>query len=271
MPNTLDGVVLLGWMEKSDAVACLQTQCWFDPQLTNEQGEALWQPYRTAVEQLPARQLQAPQRLPIPRNAQTLVNDFRARTRGPEVLDVINIDPRSLAIYQFYVAVDRADHHAQSLGNNAWARTCLQLDRPVSQLPIRVEDNAIKITVPHGEHTFALRPDGAVRIQQTGGFISVCEINGRTILKAGYHRSFALTRAAMNAPDASEKSLLVALTATAPPQLSPQFPTQGLRTTVLGAFPPVFSDFFNESLAMRVKLRRKRYEYHVKFEQVDDL
>lgn len=271
MPNTLDGIVLLGWMEKSDAVTYLQTQCWFDPQIANEQAEALWQKHRNAVEQLPVRQLQAPQRLPIPPDAQALVNDFRTRTRGPEILDVINIDPRSLAIYQFYVAVDRADHHARSLGNNAWARTCLQLDRPVSQLPIRMEDNAIKITVPHGEHMFALRPDGAFQIQQTGGFISVCEIKGRMILKAGYHRSFALTRAAINAPDASERSLLVALTATAPPQLTPEFPTQGLRTTVLGDRPPVFSDFFTESLAMKVKLRRKKYEYHVRFELVDDL
>jgi hypothetical protein len=258
-------------MAKDEAIACLQTQCWFDPQLSDAQAEALWQPYRIAVEQLPERQLQTPQRLPIPRHAQSLVNDFRARTRGPEVLDVINIDPRSLAIYQFYVAVDRADHHAQCLGNNDWARTCLQLDRPVSQLPIRLENNAVKVVVPHGEHTFALRPDGAFQIQQTGGFISVCEINGRMILKAGYHRSFAVVRAAMNAPEASDTSLLVALTATAPPQLSAQFPTQGLRTTILGSRPPLFSDFFDSSLAMKVKLRRKKFEYHIRFEQVDDL
>jgi hypothetical protein len=165
-------------------------------------------------------------------------------------------------IYQFYVAVDRANQHAQNIGNNDWTKACLQLDRPISQLPIRLEDNAIK---------FALRPDGAFQIQQTGGFICVCEINGRMILKAGYHRSFALARAAMNAPEASDTSLLVALTATAPPQLSPQFPTQGLRTTVLGSRPPLFSDFFNSSLAMRVRFRRKKFEYHIRFEQVDDL
>jgi len=271
MPHTLDGVVLLGWMEKDEAITCLQTQCWFDPQLSNDQAEALWRPYRTTVEQLQERQIEALRRLPIPRGAQAIVDDFRFRTRGPEVLDVINIDPRSLAIYQFYVALDRADQHARSIGNNEWARTCLQLDRPVSQLPIRLENNTMKITVPHGEHQFGLRPDGAFQIQQTGGFISVCEINGRMILKAGYHRSFALARAAMNAPEASDTSLLVALTATAPPQLSPQFPTQGLRTTVLGSRPPLFSDFFDSSLAMKVRLRRKKFEYHIRFEQVDDL
>ncbi len=271
MPQTLDGVVLLGWMEKEEAVTYLRETCWFDPQLTIEQAEALWAPYRIAVEQLPEREVEAPPRFPIPPAAQAVVNDFVARTRGPEVLGVIKIDPRLLAIYQLYVAVDRADHHAQNIGNTDWARTCLQLDRPVSQLPIRMDGNAIKVSVPHGEHILALRPDGAFQIQQGGAFISVCEINGRMILKAGYHRSFAFARAMMNALEASEKSLFVALTATAPPQLSPQFPTQGLRTTVLGSRPPLLSDFFNLSLAMEVKLRRKKYEYHFRFEQIDDL
>jgi hypothetical protein len=134
-----------------------------------------------------------------------------------------------------------------------------------------MEDNAVKVTLPHGEHMLGLRPDGAFEIQQGGGYVCVCEINGRMVLKAGYHRSFAFARAAANAPDAKDKSLLVALTATAPFQLSPQCPTQGLRTTVLGSRPPLFADFFDDSLAMTVKLRRKKYEMHVRFEQVDDL
>jgi hypothetical protein len=42
VPQTLDGVVLLGWMEKAEAVTCLLEACWFDPQLTHPQAEALW-------------------------------------------------------------------------------------------------------------------------------------------------------------------------------------------------------------------------------------
>jgi len=271
VPQTLDGVVLLGWMEKNEAIACLRETCWFDPQLAIPQAEALWEQYRQAVEELPERQVQSPVRLPIPHSAQAWVRQFLARHRGPEVLDVINIDPRGLVIYQLYVAVDRADHHAQNIGNNHWTETTLQIDRPVSQLPIRVEGNIVKVNLPHGEHVLGLRPDGAFQIQQGDGYVCVCEIQGRMVLKAGYHRSFAFVRAVMNALEANDTSLLVAVTATAPPQLSLQFPTQGLRTMVLGSRPPLFSDFFNDSLAMMVKLRRKKFEAHIHIEQIDDL
>jgi hypothetical protein len=205
--------------------------------------------YHHAVEQLPERQVQPPTRLPIPRSSQRWVNQFLTRHRGPEVSDVINIDPRGLVIYQFYVAVDRADQHARNIGSDYWTQTCLQIDRPVAQLPIRMEGNIIKVGLPHGEHGLMLRPDGAFQIQQGGGFVCVCEIEGRMVLKAGYHRSFAFVRATMNALEANDTSLLVALTATAPPQL--QLPTQGLRTTVLGPRPPFFGDFFSDSLAMK--------------------
>jgi hypothetical protein len=54
------------------------------------------------------------------------------------------------------------------------------------------------------------------------------------------------------------------LTKTVPPQLAADFPTQGLRTTVLGSRPPLFSDFLDESLAMKVTLKKKRFEMHIK-------
>ena len=270
MPNTLDGILLLGWMEKSEALSWLMEHCWFDPALTPMEAEALWEKYRAVAQALPdPRPIPKIQRRPIPALAQPHVKQFLARHKGPEVLDVLNVDPRELVIYQFYVAVSRSDEHIKN-GSKAWAQTCLQIDRPPSNLPIRSEGNIIKISLPHGEHGLALQPDGAFRIQQGGGFVAVCELNGRILLKAGYHRSFATARG-VNAPDANETSLLVALTATAPPQLSAQLPTQGLRTLVFGSRPPLFSDFLDESLAMRVKLRKKKYEAHIRFEQIDDL
>ncbi|MGC1686729.1 MAG: hypothetical protein WA734_13975 [Candidatus Acidiferrales bacterium] len=270
MPQTLDGLLLLGWMEKAEAVSWLQEHCWFDPQLTQQQAEDLWEKYHIAVEAMAnPRQAQPPQRRAIPISAHTYVKKFLERHRGQEVLDVWNIDPRNLVVYQFYVAVDRSDHHAKTFGPR-WVETCLQIDRPASSLPIRSEGNTIKLTLPHGEHGLMIQPDGAFRIQQGAGFVSLCQINGRTILKAGYHRSFAAARA-MNAPDAKDTSLLVALTATAPPQLSAQLPMQGLKALVLGSRPPLFSDFLDDSLAIKVKLRKKRYEAHIRFEQVNEL
>jgi hypothetical protein len=263
MPRTVDGLLLLGWMGKEEAVRWLTKDCFFDNPLTNQQSEELWEKYKNAVDGLPERKPEKPKSLPIPPSAQAIVDNFLARTRGPEVLGVINIDPTNLLVYQMYVVADRADHHARQLGGNQWVRNCLQLDRPTAQMPLRMEDDTIKVNLPHPEHMFSCVP-GGFQIQQGGGFISVCDVEGRMLLKAGYHRTFAFARSRTKEPDAKDRSLFVAVTKTVPPQLLANFPTQGLRTTVLGSRPPLLSDFFDESLAMAVKLRKKRYEMHIK-------
>jgi hypothetical protein len=268
MPKTLDAVILPGFMEKDEAVAYLREQCSFEPQLTIAQAEEIWTKYKAVVDKLPERKPQHPKKLPIPEQYKTVVAEFLRITKGPEVLDVFNIDPSDLVVYQLYVVTDRADHHAKTIKSKEWAKCCLELNRPVSQMPLRNDAGVIKVILPHAEHMFSLMQDGAFRIQQGGGFITVCEVNGRMLLKAGYHRSFAFSRLVRKEPDAKDKSLLVALTKTVPPVLLPDFPKQGLRTTVLGSRPPVFSDFFDESLAMAVKLRKKKFEMHIKVDLV---
>jgi hypothetical protein len=263
MPPTVDGYLLLGWMEKDEAVYWLMNDCWFDPPLSDQQAIEIWEKYRKAVEALPERNVKKPEQFPIPPSLQTIVNNFILRTRGSEVTGVANINPLGLLVYQLYVVADRADHHAKKLGGKEWAECCLQLERPLAQMPLRSENEIIKVTLPHGEHMFAAGP-GGFGIQQGAGWISVCEMQGRLILKAGYHRSFACSRRLMKEPEAKERSLLVAVTNTLPPPLLPTFPKQGLRTTVLGSRAPLLSDFFDESLAMAVKLRRKRYEMHIR-------
>ncbi len=116
---------------------------------------------------------------------------------------------------------------------------------------MRVEGDTIKFNLPHAEHMIGFQPDGAFRIQQGAGFVSVVDLGGgRLLLKAGYHRSFAFARAAMNDPDAKDRCELVALTTSLPPPLVANFPThQGLRTMVFGSRPPLFSDFFDADLA----------------------
>jgi hypothetical protein len=264
MPPTVDGLLLLGWMEKDEAIRWLTKDCYFDPALTEERSIELWQKYKKVVEALPERKPEKPTPLPIPPSCKSTVDGFMSRVGGPEVLDVININPVGLLVYQLYVVADRADHHAQQLGGLQWARTCLQLDRPTAQMPGRMEGDTIKINLPHAEHMFGPSPTGGFQIEQGGGFISVCEVEGRMLLKAGYHRSFAFARSRMKEPDAKDRSLFVAVTKTVPPQLLPTCPTQGLRTTVLGSRSPLLSDFFEDSLAMAVKLRKKRYEMHIK-------
>lgn len=254
-------------MEKDDALRWLRQDCWFAPALTEDQALEIWGRYKKVVEALPERKIDPPKRHPIGAPHKGTVQEFLNRFRGPEVLDVICLDPRELLVYQLYVVGDRADDHANHLGGAAWAKLCLQMERPGTQMALRMDGGIIKVQLPHAEHLFTLQPQGFV-IQQGGGFISVCEVEGRMLLKAGYHRSFAFSRALMKDPDAKEKSLLVALTKTVPREISADFPKQGLRTTVLGSRPPVFSDFFDVSLAMEVKLRKKRYEMHIKVDVV---
>jgi hypothetical protein len=271
MPPTVDGFLLLGWMEKEDAVRWLTKDCWFDPPLADEQAEEIWNKYRNAVQALPERKPQPPQGYPIPLSQQNVVKKFLTRVRGPEVRNVINIDPRNLFVYQFYVVSDKADQHAQHIGGKDWAEKCLQIDRPSGsgRAPVRHEKGVVKVSLPHAEHLFTLNPtDGKFEIQPAAGFISVCDVQGRMLLKAGYHRSFAVSRLLMNDPEAKVKSLLVAVTATPPVEISVDFPKQGLRTTVLGSRAPVLADFLDESLVMAVKLRKKRYEMHIKVDVV---
>jgi hypothetical protein len=268
-PATVGGRLLLGWMKLQEAKFWLQQNCWFDPPLTDEQVEAHWNQYRTRVENLPERNADEPQRFPIPASHNQLVSAFFNRfPRGPEVLDIININPLDLIAYQFYVVTDRCDGHVQQHGE--WAKKFLVLDRPVVQLVHRYEDNAHKFSLPHAEHFIGPQPDGAFRIFQTDGYVSVTKLHGRLFLKAGYHRSFAFARATMNEPEASAKCALVVLTRNLPAELAPTCPDKGLRTLVLGLRPPFLRDFFDDNLAMTVRLRKRRWEAHLLIKAVDD-
>lgn len=270
-PSTVDAIVLLGWMERDEAVGFLRDQCYFESALDNQQAEALWNQYHARVEALPVRNIPPTQRYPIPPGEQSLVREFLRRFRGnnSDVTDVLRVDPMELVAFQTVVVSDRADHHHRQGGG--WSRKTLVIDRPTANLPMRIEGDTIKLILPHAEHMIGQQPDGAFRIVQFAGFVSVVDLGaGRLLLKAGYHRSFAFARAVMNEPDAKDKLELVALTTNLPPQLSPAFPQPGLRTMVFGSRPPLFSDFFVPDLAMAVKLRKKRWETHIRITAVDD-
>lgn len=259
-PSTVDGILLPGWMEREEAVGWFRDHCWFESALTEADAEKLWATYRDKVEALPERNIQPPQQHPIPQAHQGLVNQFLARFRGPEVLSVINVDPLDLIAYQRYVVADRCDHHKQQAG--AWAKKFLVIDRPIAQLPGRVENGVIKFGLPHAEHAIAMQQDGSFRIQQFDGYVAAVQLGGRVILKAGYHRSFAFARTVINEPDARDRCALVALTRSLPPELAPNFPHQGLRTKVLSSRAPLLRDFLDSDLAIAVKLRKKCWEAH---------
>ncbi len=268
MPPTLDALILPGWMERNEAINFLQKNCWFDPPLTDQQAEALWVPYRDRVQGLPARNIQPPVRLPIAPADQQHVSDFLDNKRGPEVLDVININPLDLVVYQTFVVTDIANEYA--LNNGRWAETFLVINRPNVQLPSRIENAVLKFTLPHAEHSCEIK-DGQFLIKQYAGYVCAAEMEGRLVLKTGYHRCFAFVRAMRNMPNAGAPSVVMALAAHLPPQLLPSIAeNRRLRAVVSGSRPPLFSDFFDPDLTLAVKARKKRYEIHIGMHTIDE-
>jgi hypothetical protein len=95
---SLNALLLLGWMEKQEAVEYLTQGCIFEDPLTEARAEAKWNEYRERVLALPERVLTAPRRFPIPAGSKGHVTDFLRRLRRPgsDVLDVINVNPMEL-------------------------------------------------------------------------------------------------------------------------------------------------------------------------------
>jgi hypothetical protein len=84
----------------------------------------------------------------------------------------------------------------------------------------------------------------------------------RTLLWAGYHRSYA--RIANTAPDANVRSLMMVLADVGTVDVFPSAPNGGLRAILCGANPPLFGDFFDDRLCLTVNLRKKKYQVQVR-------
>lgn len=262
--RTMDGIVLLGWMERREAVKYLQEQCVFIPQLTEQQAEAIWMPYRGAVEALPERAAVMPRRFPLSPADAEAADKFRAKNSGPNILDVIRIDPLSLLVHQLYVVTEKSDQYASTITGEGWREQCLPPDRAPVDISVRGGADGYTADVPHGEFFFVPTGDGAFRILQAWGGVSTVCFGSGMMLRSGYHRTYAHTRIERDAADAQARSVLVALTTDVPPWVSPAAPYQGLRAALLGPRPPVFADFFDSRFFMQVKLRKKRYELQIR-------
>lgn len=282
--QVLEGRVLLGWMKRDDAVRFLRTACWFEPQITDAEAEALWRPYRDRCESLPERPAPAPQRLPLNHQEQRHAELFLAALarQGPHTIDdVIKIDLSHLVVHQLYVTVSRSNDVYRNRVNttNGWLHQALPLTpRPAATFTwnLRVSPNGLNTEVdfdlPHAEFVFAPDPTGQFySVQQYQNYISVLRGSGsnteRMLLKAGYHRSYA--RALSMLPTATVPSAVVALDRNTfgLPQNQPA--AAGLTVATAGLWPngrrpALFADFFDDALAMRVNLRRKRYQLQVR-------
>lgn len=283
-PQTLEGRVLVGWMDRDTAVRYLTTTCVFDPPITDADAEALWRPYRERCEALPERAASAPQRLPLSHDERHHATQFMsalARMGPHNIQEVIKVDLSCLVVHQLYVVASRSSQQYmnQVRSTTGWLQHALPLTpRAPAQIRTNFAVNGLHtsadIDIPHAEFIFAPDPTGQFfSVQQFQCYISVMMGQGtfanRMLLKAGYHRSYA--RALSMIPAATVPSAVVALernTFGAPPNQAVgaglTVATAGLRAGPAGRRPALFADFFDDDLAMRVNLRRKRYQLQVR-------
>jgi len=267
--ETIDGILLLGWMERDEALKYLCRESIFSPSMTERDAERLWHRYRDAVRSLPEREPKMPVRLPLAKAELHAARSFRNRHRtSPTILDVIKVDPFELMVHQLAIATGISSEYEPKMTGKWWLEECILAERR-SQLVQKIDAEGLHIELPHAEFLVAIEANATFAVTEHANFVSVAKFEKRLVLTAGYHRSFAYIRAAGNAPDAMARSIVVALTTDLPVQLSRASPNTGLRATLAGPRPPLFCDFFDERLVMRVKLRKKRYEIFVHKREID--
>ena len=281
--QTFPGVVLLGWMDRDSAVKYLMTNCVSDPPYTEASAEALWRQYRDKCEALPEREALAPDELPLNPDEREHVNQFLLVLNkiGPHTIEgFVKIDLSKLVVHQYVVVVGRANekYFNQVRSTKGWLHQALPLmPRPPAQITNKWSVNGLHTSadfeIPHAEFFFAPDPNGQFfSVQQFQAHISVMRGPGnsglRMLLKAGYHRSYARARSMMP-PAATVPSAVVALdrnTFGDPPN---QVAGAGLVADAAGLRPEgrrpaLFEDFFNEALAMKVTVRKKRYQLQMR-------
>jgi hypothetical protein len=277
MPPTLDGVLLVGWMERDQAVAFLRNDCHFDPSLTDAELEALWQPYRTRVEQLPDRPPTMPQTFSLSAEEQRHAVAFLAFLRqagNTDVQNVVKVDLRQVAVHQLYVVTERSEGYKLRCSNPAaWLSECLPTSAP-QPAPVRLTYRAQALSseadfdVPHGEWVFGPTSDPSKGLmpQQAARHITMMRSsNNRMLLWSGYHRSYALVLSIP--PTANVWPAFAAFSSMmiSPPTGQGGVTPQGAADfTIFGRRPPLFADFFDTNLCMAVQLRKKRYQLQVR-------
>jgi hypothetical protein len=252
---------LLGWMPRADAVKHLIEEC-IEPHFDAQSAAEAWQDYHQRVQELPERNAPAPDRLPLTSEEETQRRAFLRNNHGaPNIRDVIKIDPGRCVVLQLQVITERAEMYAAAAtSSREKTQHCLGTNQQqVHQLNVAAAFNAVRVTVPHAEFGFNLvLPNMLMQIQQLARHISVCAFDARMLLFGGYHRSFALS--SLHNPEAIERSLVAVLTTDGDALLSPDSPNQTVRDMVRCTRPPLFGDFFDDRLAMNLRVRKRRPE-----------
>jgi hypothetical protein len=260
MGNVMDGIVLLGWKTRDAALDLLQNSCHFDPPLSDRAAEALWAEYRGRVNDRRGRELRLPERLPFTNDERRLIERFRdgLTAQGVNVGEVIKVDPLRLAVHQLEITTARSEAAAQRLRTPSdWTLEFLSPTTSSTRPNVRHAPNAIDLELPHGEWLLMFHPVRGFLVTEGGRHVGVSTINSRLALWSGYHRTYASVVHARP----REPGILAVVEDEALASAAPR--TCGLRAAKSDN-PPIFDDFFNPELALRVSFRRKRFTMQVR-------
>ncbi|MGA7925157.1 MAG: hypothetical protein WCA20_04065 [Candidatus Sulfotelmatobacter sp.] len=263
--TAMETILLLGWMERDAALSYLCKDCMDLPPFSETEAESLWSEYRARVEALPERAAKSPARLNLTSEEMDAAEKFLAPHAGnPHIRDVVKVNPMGLVVHQLYMTLDKAKQYMDHAAERSWCRRQCLAVRPkgVMWLDGNFMRNAADIKVPHREFAANFIPGNTFGVEELGAHVSATEFGDRMLLWAGYHRAYA--RMASMKPDAAERSLLVVLSKDADHIVAPDSPDPRLRATLLGARPPIFADFFDDRLFLKLKLRKKRYELRIR-------
>jgi hypothetical protein len=257
-PN--EGVVLLGWKTRDEALALLQQDCEFDPPLADAEAEKLWARYREHVNALRGRIPGMTAFLELGGDERRTVDEFldHAAKHGGPVRRVVKVNPLTLAAHQLELATARCAAIAGRLRTAAdWARECLCPASSCIQPLIRHLPNSVDVELPHGEWALLFDPELGLVLGEAARCITVTTIRANPVLWSGYHRTYA---AAAYRPE-GHRTILAAMADDL--GVAPAERSRGLRA-VQSDNPPVFADFFDPRLALTVRFRAKRFTMQIR-------
>jgi len=266
-PAMEETILLLGWMERDVAVSYLCKECVDLPPYSESEAESLWREYQALVRALPERVAKSPHRLMLTSEEEEAAEKFLAPHRlagDSHIQEVTKVDPMGLVIHQLFMTLDTAREFMADATTPSWCiRHCLAV-RPSAPRALKGDFrmNAAAIEIPHREFAVDFHPGNTFSIVEYAGHVSASEYGGRMLLWAGYHRAYA--RVASLKEAAKSSSLLVVLSEDADHLLAPDSPEPEVRDMLLGARPPLFADFFDDRLFLKVRLRKKRFELRIR-------
>ena len=173
-------------------------------------------------------------------------------------------------VHQLRVVTDKAETYKPTVCTSpGWLKECLPTigmrpkRLPLAHLRTSLQSTLTEWTLPHAEFFLNYDQEGKLLPAEWMRYVSVADGPDRSMLNAGYHRSFARVA---TTPTATVPSAIVAIVAKN--LVSPMAPTAVLGVaaaagpdplSVLGDRAPRLGDFFTSDLFIDVDLRKQRY------------